>query len=79
MACEQIEGAAAEGWVSTASAYFVERVDYAQAEAKLSFGCVWRLGCVLTLRLRAVLEHCFGKVEDSYERGVEFIPSKLSF
>jgi hypothetical protein len=27
MTCEQVEGSAAEGWVSTAGAYFVKRVD----------------------------------------------------
>jgi hypothetical protein len=27
MACEQIESSAAERWISTAGAYFVERVD----------------------------------------------------
>ena len=79
MTREEIEGSPPEGWVSTASAYFIEGVDDAQAEAKLSFGYDWHFGCVLTLRLRIVLEHCFGKVEDSYERGVELVPSKLAF
>ena len=79
MACEQIEGSAAERWVSTASAYFVEGVDNTETEAELGFGGGGKIGCLLSLRLRTVLEHCFGEIEDRYERGVEFVPAELSF
>jgi hypothetical protein len=79
MARKQIEGSAAERWVSTASAYFVERVDDAETEAELGFGGGGKIGRLLTLWLRTVLEHCFGEIEDRYKRGVEFVPSKLSF
>lgn len=78
MACEQIEGSTAERWISTASADFVEGVDDAEAEAELCLGSGKQIGFLLSLRLRTVLQHCFGKIEDSYERRVEYVPSKFT-
>lgn len=67
MAREQIEGSTSESWISTASAHFVERVDDAQAEAELGLRYGGSIGYVLNLRLRAIFEHCFGKIKDRYE------------